>query len=262
MSRGDGAKSKWRWVEQSAVKASRFPNTVMSLWQREISRRPPLDAAMTAELFAARETADPVQKKKLDDLIVEGNLRMIMKIARKYDRGGDRLLDLCQEGAAGCMRAIDRYDRTRGVSFPAYATWWIRQAISQCARSTNRNVRMPAHAATALRKLIDAERVGGNTECVDGSSEVVTSAVKHARNEVSLSTAVGRVRQGEQQQRTLADTLVDPMPTPETALLSAELREAVRRGIADLTAPELVALRMRFGLVDASEEDEGAAPDA
>jgi DNA-directed RNA polymerase sigma subunit (sigma70/sigma32) len=121
---------------------------------------------------------------------------------------------------------------------------------------------MPAHAATALRKLIDAERVGGNTECVDGSSEVVTSAVKHARNEVSLNTTVGRIRHGEQQQRTLADTLVDPMPTPETALLSAELREAVRRGIADLTAPELVALRMRFGLVDASEEDECAAPDA
>lgn len=264
VSRADGAKSKWRWTEQQAIKASHCPNTVMSLWQREISRRPPLDAAMTAELFAAREAASAEQRKKLDDLIVEGNLRLIMKIARKYDRGGERLLDLCQEGAAGCMRAIERYDRLRGVSFPAYATWWIRQAISQCARSTNRNVRMPAHAATTLRKLIDAERAGGNTQCVDGSSEVVTSAVKHARNEVSLSATIGsRSRSGEMQQaRTLADTLVDPMPTPEAALLCAELREAVRRGIADLSAPELVALRMRFGLVDASEEDEGAAPDA
>lgn len=260
--RGAGAASKWNWSAQHAVRNANAPQAVMAMWQREISRRPPLDAAMTAELFAARETADVDQRKKLDDLIVEGNLRLIMKIARRYDRGGDRLLDLCQEGAAGCMRAIDRYDRTRGVSFPAYATWWIRQAISQCARSTNRNVRMPAHAATALRKLIDAERSGGDTECVDGSSEVVTSAVKHARNEVSLSMTVGRVRPGEQHQRTLADTLVDPMPTPEAALLSAELREAVRRGINDLSAPELVALRMRFGLVGASEEDAGAAPDA
>jgi len=262
VNRGDGGKAKWRWDEHRGRTAPRAPNAVMSLWQREISARPPLDGALTAELFAAREGASEEQRSKLDALIVEGNLRLIMKIARKYDRTGDRLLDLCQEGAFGCMRAIERYDRNRGVSFPAYATWWIRQAISQCARSTNRNVRMPAHAATALRKLIDAEQGGGSTQQVEGSSEVVTSAVKHARNEVSLSTVMrGPAQRGGDQQRTLGDTLVDPAPTPESALLSAELREAVKRGIADLSEPELVALRMRFGLVPGNEEGE-RAPDA
>ncbi len=254
-----GARSVWRWTQQHALKNARAPQAVMGMWQREISARPPLDGALTAELFAAREGASEEQRSKLDSLIVEGNLRLIMKIARKYDRTGDRLLDLCQEGAFGCMRAIERYDRNRGVSFPAYATWWIRQAVSQCARSTNRNVRMPAHAATALRKLIDAERDGGNTLQVEGSSEVVTSAVKYARNEVSLDAPIGRRdSSGSSAVRTLGDTLVDGAPSPESQLLSTELRAAVRRGIADLSEPELVALRMRFGLVAGIEEEERA----
>lgn len=257
-----GTKATWQWGKQAPKRASASPNAVMSLWQQEIARRPPLDAAMTADLFRAREEASPEQRKALDDLIVEGNLRLIMKIARKYDRNGDRLLDLCQEGAFGCMRAIERYDRSRGVSFPAYATWWIRQAVSQCARSTNRNVRMPAHAATALRKLIDAERDGTNTQQVDGSSEVVTSAVKHARHEVSLDAPLGkRDSAGNSAMRTLGDTLVDDAPTPESQLLSAELRKAIRLGIADLSEPELVALRMRFGLV-AQDGEASSAPDA
>lgn len=258
--RGASTAAKWGWSQQHGHKSVRAPQAVMAMWQREISRRPPLDAALTAELFRARDEASAEQRKKLDELIVEGNLRLIMKIARKYDRSGDRLLDLCQEGAFGCMRAIERYDRNRGVSFPAYASWWIRQAISQCARSTNRNVRMPAHAATTLRKLIDAERDGGNTQQVEGSSEVVTSAVKYARNEVSLDAPLGRKdAYGSSAMRTLGDTLVDDAPTPESSLLCAELRSAVRRGIADLSAPELVALRMRFGLV---AEEANDAPDA
>lgn len=216
-------------------------------WSKELARHAPLDKPTTIELFKARDVATDEQRAELDRLILEGNLRLVMKIARAYDRAGTRLLDLCQEGCIGAMRAIEKFDWRRDTSFPTYASWWIRQAISHCARMSGRDVRLPAHAATALKELNRSE-AGDAPSSAKKSSDVVLDAVKYARREMSLSAPQGNRSGGDGKEATMYDFLVDPTPNPEEALNLVELRKAVKEGVAQLTLPELVALRMRFGL--------------
>lgn len=217
------------------------------MWSAELTKHKPLDRETTLELFQARDEATEEQRTKIDALILEGNLRLVMKIARVYDRAHDKLLDLCQEGAGGVLRAIEKYDWRRGVSFPTYATWWIRQAISHCARSSGKNVRLPAHAASALRELGASET--GGVAPKKKASAVVLEAVKHARREVSLSAPAHRSQSGDRQ-ATVGDSIPDVSPNPEEALGNRELRAAVAAGVRELSEPELIALRMRFGLAD------------
>lgn len=220
-------------------------------WSAELSRRAPLDKALTLELFRAREEASEPQRAEIDALIIQGNLRLIMSIARKYDKTGQKLLDFCQEGCIGAMRAIEKFDHKRGNSFPTYATWWIRQAIAQFARGTSRDVRLPAHAVAALKELASGAE---NPK----SSAVVIDAVKHAKREVSLSSpAYASNSAGSRDGRpaTVADVLPSDAESPEDVASHAELRRAVIRGIMSLSVPELIALRMRFGLLEDAPDD-------
>lgn len=220
--------------------------TAEKLWSRELSRHSPLDRETTLELFRARDEATPEQRSKIDALIIEGNLRLIMKIARQYSKSGERLLDLCQDGVAGAMHAIEKFDWRRNVSFATYASWWIRQAISHSSRILGKDVRLPAHAQTALRELNKLE-TGAMSE--QKSSDVVLDAVRHARREISISMPFGSSRDGGHEM-TLGDSLKDDAPTPEQEMLNVELREIIKRALTELTEPELIALKMRFGLYD------------
>lgn len=230
--------------------------TAEQVWSSELSKRAPLDRETTMQLFRARDDATPEQLKKIDELILEGNLRLVMKIARKYDRSGHQLLDLVQDGCGGVLRAIQKFDWRRDVSFPTYATWWIRQAVAHSARTTGRDVRLPAHAVSALREL-GREESGAASVADRKSSDVVMDAVKHVRREVSLSAPA---RAGaDSKSATVGDNLPDGASDPEQLLGAAELRRAVELGVADLTEPELIALRMRFGLAPSGEESSGDA---
>ena len=217
------------------------------LWSKELTRHAPLDRETTLALFKAREEASPEQRVKIDSLIIEGNLRLIMKIARQYSKSGQKLLDLCQDGYAGAQHAIEKFDWRRNVSFPTYASWWIRQAIAHSSRTNGKDVRLPAHAQTALKELNQLETGKDDSELK--SSDVVLDAVKYARREVSISAPAVSHRDGSAD-ATLGDFLKDESPSPEQRVLNVELREIIRSALEDLTEPELIALKMRFGLVE------------
>lgn len=227
-------------------KSERIGLTAEKLWSRELTRHSPLDRETTLALFRARDEATLEQRAKIDSLIIEGNLRLIMKIARQYSKSGQRLLDLCQDGVTGAMHAIEKFDWRRNVSFATYASWWIRQAISHSSRNIGKDVRLPAHAQTALRELNQLE-TGKESELK--SSDVVLDAVKHARREVSISTPFGSSKDSGHEM-TLGDSLRDSSPTPEQEMLNVELRAVIKAALSELTEPELIALKMRFGLLD------------
>lgn len=213
------------------------------LWSAELTKHKPLDKETTIELFKAREEATPDQRTKIDSLIIEGNLRLIMKIARQYNKSGQRLLDLCQDGCTGALHAIEKFDWRRNVSFATYAAWWIRQAISHTSRIIGKDVRLPAHAQTALKELSQIET---GKEVIQKSSDVVLDAVKYARREVSIFTPFGT--KDSNSEMTLGDSLRDESPSPEQEILNVELRQTVKEALSTLSEPELLALKMRFGL--------------
>jgi len=216
-------------------------------WSRDIRRTISLDKERTLALFQARDSADEIEKKKIDKQIVEGNLRLVMKIAKKFQRYCDpsRLLDLCQVGHEGILKAIEKYDWRRGVSFPSYASWWIRQAVAAEARITNRDIRIPAHAAIAEKELKQAEASGRGDETLKGSA-VVNDAVKYARREISIQTPF----KDQHGSRVFGDTLVSDEPNVLELMLRSELRQTIKAAMSDLSLPELIALKLRFGLFD------------
>ncbi len=187
--------------------------------------------------------------------LVSGNLRLVMRVAQNYSNHGAFLLDLVQEGNLGLIRAAEKYDYTRGFKFSTYATWWIRQAITQALNEFGRTVKLPASLTQAIRNVGRAKMrltqilardptLGELADETGLSVQQVRDVVLYEHNAISIDEP-----NNDEDDTTLADTLIsESVPSPEQMALEQGLRDAVELTLADLTTRETQILSLRYGI--------------
>ena len=220
---------------------------------KEIGRIPLLDAEQEKTLAERMLNGDESAKEKL----VESNLRLVVSIAKKYLGRGMYFLDLIQEGNLGLMKAVEKFDYTKGYKFSTYATWWIRQAITRAIADQARTIRIPVHMVETIHKVTKysrqmqqelgreptAEEIG---EKIGLSADRVRDILKMSQDPVSLETPIG-----EEEDSHLGDFIPDDdTPAPADAAASTILREVIERELHTLTPREEHVIKLRFGLYD------------
>ena len=223
------------------------------LYLKEIGRVPLLDADREMELAKRMSEGDEAAKTEL----VEANLRLVVSIAKRYIGRGMFFLDLIQEGNLGLMKAVDKFDYTKGYKFSTYATWWIRQAITRAIADQARTIRIPVHMVETIHKVsrysrqmlqelgreATPEEIG---EKMNMSVEKVREIMKIAQDPVSLETPIG-----EEEDSHLGDFIQDEdTPAPADAASQTILREVIERELHTLTPREEHVIKLRFGLYD------------
>ena len=223
------------------------------MYLREIGRIPLLTYDEELELAKKVLDGDEDAKKKL----AESNLRLVVSIAKKYVGRGMLFLDLIQEGNMGLIKAVEKFDYTKGYKFSTYATWWIRQAITRAIADQARTIRIPVHMVETINKLIRTSRhllqqLGREpspeeiAKEMEISVEKVTEIQKIAQDPVSLETPIG-----EEEDSHLGDFIQDDdSPAPQDAAAYTLLREQLEEVMKTLTPREAKVLKLRFGLED------------
>ena len=228
------------------------------MYLKEIGRVPLLTADRERELaeIMSGETPEEVKTAAKKEL-VEANLRLVVSIAKRYVGKGMFFLDLIQEGNLGLMKAVDKFDYSRGYKFSTYATWWIRQAITRAIADQARTIRIPVHMVETIHKVsrysrqmlqelgreATADEIG---EKMGMSAEKVREIMKIAQDPVSLETPIG-----EEEDSHLGDFIPDEeTPAPSDAAATTILREVIEKELHTLTPREEHVIKLRFGLYD------------
>ena len=223
------------------------------MYLREIGKIPLLSFDEELELAKRVINGDEEAKQKL----AESNLRLVVSIAKKYVGRGMLFLDLIQEGNMGLIKAVEKFDYTKGYKFSTYATWWIRQAITRAIADQARTIRIPVHMVETINKLIRTSRhllqkLGREpspeeiAEEMEIPVEKVMEIQKIAQDPVSLETPIG-----EEDDSHLGDFIQDDdSPAPQDAAAYTLLREQLEEVMKTLTPREAKVLKLRFGLED------------
>ncbi len=223
------------------------------MYLKEMGKVPLLSAKEETEIAKRVENGDESAKEKL----AEANLRLVVSIAKRYVGRGMLFLDLIQEGNLGLIKAVEKFDYTKGYKFSTYATWWIRQAITRAIADQARTIRIPVHMVETIHKLSRVKRqlvqnLGRDplpeeiAEVMDVSVERVREIIKIAQDPVSLETPIG-----EEEDSHLGDFIPDDdIPLPSDAAAATLLREQLKEVLSTLTPREEKVLRLRFGIDD------------
>ena len=223
------------------------------MYLREIGKIPLLTYEEELKLAQKVLDGDEEAKKKLS----ESNLRLVVSIAKKYVGRGMLFLDLIQEGNMGLIKAVEKFDYTKGYKFSTYATWWIRQAITRAIADQARTIRIPVHMVETINKLIRTsrlllQRLGREpspeeiAEELEMPVERVMEIQKIAQDPVSLETPIG-----EEDDSHLGDFIQDDdSPAPQDAAAYTMLKEQLEEVMNTLTPREAKVLKLRFGLED------------
>ncbi len=223
------------------------------MYLKEIGKVALLTAEEEVDLAKRMGAGDEEAKKQL----VEANLRLVVSIAKRYVGRGMLFLDLIQEGNLGLIKAVEKFDYTKGFKFSTYATWWIRQAITRAIADQARTIRIPVHMVETINKLIRVSRqllqeLGRDPKPeeialeMDLSEEKVREILKIAQEPVSLETPIG-----EEEDSHLGDFIPDEdAPAPAEAAAFSLLKEQLIEVLDTLTPREQKVLRLRFGLDD------------
>ncbi len=239
----------------------------VKIYLKEIGRVPLLTTDEETEL--ARRLADNPHDEGARQRLAEANLRLVVSIAKKYVGRGMQFLDLIQEGNMGLLKAVDKFDYTKGFKFSTYATWWIRQAITRALADQARTIRIPVHMVESITKvkkvssqiLHETGQEASPEEIarrLDMPVEKVLEIMRIAQDPVSLETPVG-----EEEDSHLGDFIPDDQaPSPDEAASNAMLKEQLNEVLSTLTDREAKVMRMRYGLENGRQqtlEDVGKA---
>ena len=223
------------------------------MYLKEIGKVPLLTAEEEIELAKRMEEGDEEAKKRLS----EANLRLVVSIAKRYVGRGMLFLDLIQEGNLGLIKAVEKFDYSKGYKFSTYATWWIRQAITRAIADQARTIRIPVHMVETINKLVRVSRqllqqLGREPSPEEIAAEMnmpverVREILKISQEPVSLETPIG-----EEEDSHLGDFIQDDnVPVPAEAAAFTLLKEQLRDVLSTLTEREQKVLRLRFGLDD------------
>ena len=223
------------------------------MYLKEIGQVKLLSADEEVELAKRVSEGDQEAKNKL----TEANLRLVVSIAKKYSGRGLHILDLIQEGNTGLIRAVDKFDWTKGNKFSTYATWWIRQAITRAIADQARTIRVPVHMVEVINKATRCNRklvqeLGREPTVEEIAAELglpvekIIEANRTAADTLSLDTPVG-----DEEDTSIGSFVEDERtPGPADATSNALLAEALKEILDTLTEREADVLRMRFGMYD------------
>jgi len=244
-----GGENMERMLEQEGLSI----DDPVRMYLKEIGKVPLLTADRERELAERMAQGDDTAKTEL----VEANLRLVVSIAKRYVGKGMFFLDLIQEGNLGLMKAVDKFDYTKGYKFSTYATWWIRQAITRAIADQARTIRIPVHMVETIHKVSRYQRqmlqeLGREPtpaeigEKMGMSAERVREIMKVALDPVSLETPIG-----EEEDSHLGDFIPDEdTPSPSESASTNILREVIERELNTLTPREAHVIKLRFGLYD------------
>ena len=225
----------------------------VKVYLKEIGRVPLLSAEEEVELAIRMSEGDVAAKKRLS----EANLRLVVSIAKRYVGRGMLFLDLIQEGNLGLIKAVEKFDYTKGYKFSTYATWWIRQAITRAIADQARTIRIPVHMVETINKVIRVSRqllqeLGHDPSPNEIAKEMnmpvdkVREILKIAQEPVSLETPIG-----EEEDSHLGDFIPDEGASePSEAASFTLLKEQLMDVLSTLTPREEKVLKLRFGIED------------
>ena len=270
------AQMNWHKAEKAdrdqRVEVTAGDRNIVNMYFNALQRYPQLKHPEIVELFKqynagiVRDADEEVitrskEAQRIRNKLTECNLRLVVSIAKQYKGHNLPIEELIQEGNIGLMKAVDRFKHEKGFRFSTYATWWIKQAIGQFILKRKSTIRMPAHAKTVQRKMLQAaEEYRETTGCeptveeltaLVGASETVVKATMHAgRSTVSLQQPLSTSNDGD----TLEDKVEDDRPgsDPFENVAEKQLLELAQDVLSSLSAKEAAILRLRFGLVEDS----------